>query len=355
MLLGFPVRRRTAHLAVALAAALPAAGCAAADLTDAPNWDVALNFPVKGTSLSVASLLPARVAIRPDSAAFLVTVDGTTAIRTLGAVCPACNALNGTTAPRPALAFTTAGSTPLPPDLVTATVAGGSLLVTILNGFTFDPLGGSAAASLVITVTDATNRVVARDSLGGATFAIPGRRPTQRTLTLVPGPLRGPLALTTAITAPAGAPVPINIEESFTVLGTVQNLAVSEATVNVAAKSVTTGPSAFDLSGLDAGIRDRLLGGSMRLAVANPLGVTGNLTLTLTGGGATITKPLALATGSSSPTLSFSQQELRSMVGQNLTLTLAGSVSAPAAVRVTPRDRASVGARLELSLSTEAR
>lgn len=341
--------------AVLLASAPLAGGCAAADLTDVPSWDVALNFPVKGTTLSVASLLPARVAIRQDSAAFLVTVDGTTAARTLGAVCPECNTLNGVTAPRPALAFATSGGTSLPADLVTATVAGGSLLVTILNGFSFDPLGGSAAASLVLTVTDAANRVVARDSVTGVSFAIPARGPAQRTLTLTPGAIRGPLTLTSSITSPAGAPVAINIGEVFTVLGTVQNLAVSEATVNVAAKSVTTGPSAFDLSGLDAGIRDRLLGGSMRLAVANPLGVTGNLTLTLTGGGATITKPLALATGSSSPTLSFSQQELRSMVGQNLTLTLAGSVSAPAAVRVTPRDRASVGARLELSLSTEAR
>lgn len=330
-------------------------GCAAADLTDAPSWDVALNFPVKGTSLPVATLLPTRVALRPDSSVFDVTVDGTTATRTLGAVCPACNALNGTTAPRPALSFTTSGGTVLPSDLVSATVAGGNLLLTILNGFTFDPLGGSPAAALVITVTDGANRVVARDSLSGASFAIPARRPTQRTIPLTPGAIRGPLTVTTAITSPVGGPAAINIDEAFTVLGTVQNLAVSDATVNVTAKAVTTGASAFDLSGLDEGIRDRLLGGSLRLVVTNPFGVTGTLTLTLTGGGVTITKPLALAAGASSPSLTFSQQEMRSMVGRNLTLTLAGPVSATTPVRIAPRDRASVSARLELSLSTEPR
>lgn len=355
MLLWFPVRRRMAHLAVALAAALPAAGCAAADLTDAPSWDVALNLPVKGTSLSVGALLPAGVTIRQDSAAFTVTVPGTSVARTLGTVCAECVALNGVTAPRPALAFTTAASAALPADVATATLAAGTLSVTILNGFGFDPLGGSAAAALVITVTDAANRVLARDSVNGAAAAIPAAGVLNRMLTLAPGAVRGPLTVATTLAAPAGAPALINTAQAFTVLGSVQNLSVSDVSVTVAGRTVSSGASAFDLSGLDAGIRDRLQGGALRLSITNPFGVTGNLSLTLTGGGVNIAKPLPLAAGASSPTLSFSQQELRAMAGQNLTLTLAGPVSAAAAVRVTPRDRAAVGARLELTLSTEAR
>lgn len=347
--------RRLVRLLLPAAPPLLAGGCAAADLTDMPNWDVALNVPVKGTAIAVATLLPTGVTVRQDSAAFTVTVGGTSLSRTLGQVCPECNALNGTTAPRPAFTFSAVSTTALPADLASATLAGGAISVTVLNGFGFDPLGGSAAGALVLTVTDGANRVLARDSLNGATFAVPAAGVVNRTLTLAPGAVRGPLTVTAAVASPAGTPVVINTAQAFSVLGTPQGIAVSDASVTVAAKTINTGASAFDLSGLDEGIRNRLLGGTMRLAVTNPFGVTGNLTLAITGPGVAISKPLALATGTSAPSITFSQQELRAMAGQNLALTLSGPVSAAAAVRVAPRDRAAVTARLELTLSTEAR
>jgi hypothetical protein len=167
--------------------------------------------------------------------------------------------------------------------------------------------------------------------------------------------VRGPLTVAATVTSPQGAPVVINTAQALTILGTLQDVAVSDASVTVAAKAINTSASTFDLSGIDATIRDRLLGGALRLSVANPFGVTGALSLTLAGGGVTVTKPLALAAGTSTPSIAFSQQELTSMAGKNLALTLTGPVSASAAVRVTPRDRVTVGARLEITMSTEAK
>ncbi len=346
-------RRRGAVPLVLLVATL--GGCSATELTDPPNWDVAFNFPVKGTSISVGSLLPAGVTIRQDSGAFMVAVPGVSIQRTLGAVCPECAPINGLTAPRPAFAFSATTTAALPADVATATLAGGSLAVTILNGYGFDPLGGSGAGAMVITVTDAGNRLLARDSVNGATLSMPAGGVATRTLTLAPGPVRGPLTVAATVTSPQGAPVVINTAQALTILGTLQDVAVSDASVTVAAKAINTSASTFDLSGIDATIRDRLLGGALRLSVANPFGVTGALSLTLAGGGVTVTKPLALAAGTSTPSIAFSQQELTSMAGKNLALTLTGPVSASAAVRVTPRDRVTVGARLEITMSTEAK
>lgn len=339
---------------VALATVTLLSACALKDLTDPPNWDLSLNIPAKGTAISVGTMLPSGVSIKSDSTAFTVSVSGASVVRTLGSVCAACVPLNGLSAARPAFNFTAGTTTNLPTEVTTAVLSSGTMSLAIVNGFGFDPLGGSASGFMVTTVTDANNRQLAKDSINGAVTSVPANGTVNRTLTLAPGTIKGPLTISSTVTSPAGAAVTINTAQTITVTGTPQNINVSTASVTVSNKTVSTSASEFDLSGIDSGVSDRMQSGSLLLTINNPFAVTGTLTVLLQGGGVSVTKALALTSGTSTPTIVFTKAEIRSLAGKKLNLTINGPVNAGAAITVAPKDKVTVDTRLLVSLTTEA-
>lgn len=332
--------------------------CALKDLTDPPNWDLQLNVPTKSTTISVGTMLPTGVSIIADSSAFTVSVGSTSFNRLLGPVCAECVPLNGLTAPKPAFSFSANNATNLPSDVSTATLTAGTIAIVIQNGFGFDPINVAGAATpgtLVTIATDANNRQLAKDSVNGATTSLAANGTLNRTLTLSAGALKGPITITSTVNSPAGSATLINTAQQLTVTGTPQSITVSGAQVTVTNKNVSTSATEFDLSDLDSAIRDRLAGGKLLMSINNPFAVAGTLTVRFQGGTANVTKTLALATGTTTPTVEFTQSEIRSMTGNKLALTITGPVSSSAPIAVAPRDKISVTTRLELTITTEAK
>ena len=128
------------------------------------------------------------------------------------------------------------------------------------------------------------------------------------------------------------------------------NLRVASANVAVANRSVTSSTT-IDLADIDSTITNRVTGGALLLSMTNPFNVAGTLQVRLTTGATTVTKSVALTSGSSSPSVTFTQSELRSLLGRVVTLTFSGAVSSTSGtVNVSPKQAVVVTSRLDLSL-----
>ncbi len=338
-----------------------AAGC---DLpTRLPRWDTQWLLPVRNTSFTVAQLLPATVSTTADRSAFLVAVAPVTITRTLGSVCSACIALSGLYAPKPAFTATVSDTLRLPADVAAATLAGGSVAVTLTNNMGFDPLrpGATARGTVTITLSSGTTTVGSL-TLDGNNDALPPSSSVTRNILLGAGPISSRIAVTVAVSSPAGDPVRIDASESFSLTATPQTVQVSDATVSVNGKGVSIQPEALNVSGIDQSLVDQVTGGALLLTVTNPFNVAGTLTLTISGPGANIVKPLQITASSVSQQttqrIPLTQQELRSILGKSgVTFTATGPVSGATVdpqgaryVKVTPSQAVLVTALLELTL-----
>ena len=123
-------------VSTAVAGCLFFAGCEVP--TDPPILEQRWIVPIEETTLSVDQLLPAGVSVSGNS--FSVSMDPFSTGQTLGAVCGACAALNGLTAPAPAFSISFDTSENLPADVTAATISSASIEIQIANGFSFDPI-----------------------------------------------------------------------------------------------------------------------------------------------------------------------------------------------------------------------
>lgn len=344
------IRGRRASL-IMLVVVASAAGCDYP--TGLPKWNTEWLVPVKNTSLGAAQLVPGTMSQSSDNAAFLVTVSPVTLSRSLGQLCGAgCTAFAGLTVPKPAFTATVGDTLRLPGEVTGATLAGGSLQVTISNGFAFDPLrpGGSSRGTLALNVTSG-GASVGRLSLGGDTVALPANGTLTRTIALGTGAISNRLAVELTLTSPAGDPVRIDPNQGFSVTVTAQSVRLSDVTVTISQKMASMQPIGLDLTGIDQSLIDRVQSGSLVLAIVNPFGVAGTMTLTLTSPGMTsIVKTVPLAAGGSNPVVHFTPQEMRSMLGREVALSAAGAVSAGQAVKLTPSQAIQITTELSLIL-----
>lgn len=343
---------RLIHVALSAASLTALAACDVP--TSAPIYDTVWNVPAKSTSISVNTLLPAGVQVSADSAAFQVTVSpATTSIsRSLAQDCPECAAANGLTVPKPA--FTGGGSTSvtLPSTISSATLVRDTLTISIANGFKFDPIRPSATARghFVITVRNGAT-VVGRDSIDGSTASLPPGSTTTRKIALS-GTINGAsgLQVATSLNSPTGDPVTIEASRTITVTGSVGGFFVSGAQVSVANQSVTSAPTDLDLTGVAASVADRANGGSLLFTVANPFDVTGNLTVSFVGARTPVTKTVPITAGESSPSVTFTREELGALLGHSLSISYGGTVNG-SKVTVRPRQVVAVSSRLQISVT----
>lgn len=340
-----------------LGAVVPLLSSACDYPTSAPKWRTEWLVPVKGTTLTVGELLPPGVTIADDSSAFLASVAPVTITRSLGELCGApCQDVSGRTVPKPAFSTTVEDTVWLPSDLAAATVASGSVAISIHNGLGFDPLrpGGTARGTIVITLASA-GATVGTLTLDGDSVALAPGSTLLREIPLTGSTLGPAIVATALLTSPAGAAVPIDASQSFSLTASPQSLRLADVSVSVSEKPVAVSPFALDLGNVDASIVDHVATGSLVLDVANPFPVAGDLQLTVTGAGLDpITKPLPLAPGDTTETVAYTQDEMRSMLGQaSLEVGAEGVVTAREPVRLTPTMTVRIDARLDLIVGSE--
>lgn len=345
----FRTRAPTTRLALLALLALPA-GC---DFpTGLPKWNTEWLVPVESTTLTAAQLLPATVSFAADRAAFTLSVSPVTLSASLGELCGAtCSSFSGTVVPKPAFTTTLVDSLRLPAEAAGATLASGTLAVTIDNQLGFDPLrpGPSARGTLTVAVTSGSTNV-GRLVLTGDSLALPSGAIVSRSI-LLSGAVSSRLAVSMTLASPAGDPVRIDAGQRFSLTATPQSLRLSDVTVTVNQKQASVEPFLLDLGGIDQSLVDRVQGGSLVLDIANPFGVTGNMTLRLTSSGMTpIQKTVPLAAGSSRAVVDLTPQELRSMLGREVSAAATGSVSASQPLKLTPSQAIQITARLTLVL-----
>jgi hypothetical protein len=345
--------RRT--LSRRLAPALALATLAACEVpTSLPKWDTVWIAPGESTTIPVTSLLPAQVSSAPGGDAFQFDVAPVSVEASLGEACPACTTSGVILPTKPEFTLTATASTPLPSDVISVDQASGVVDVTLSHDFSFDPLRPSATArgNLVIEVRsgDAT---LTRYTIEGASWA-PGTTLT-RALPLVSATVSDALEITATLYSPEGDGVRMRGDEKVTMTVTPSRLLVGQARVRVADQSIVAEQVELDLADIDEAVLDHQKGGALLLDITNPFDVTGDLALTLTAPGVTITKPVALQAGSSTSRVELTESELGSILGASpVRLRVSGSVSAPAGgATVQPSQSVEIASRLEFTIGAK--
>lgn len=326
-------------------------------IPDSPLIDVRWVVPSQSSQITVDKLLPSSVSIvLPDSSGFNVSASAASVTRLLSQDCSACVALNGLTAPKPAFVANATATTSLPAEISAATVIGGSLLVTVKNNYTFDPLrpnptAGTPNGYAIITVSNGTS-VVGRDSVNGATTTLPAGTTLTRTIPLA-GAITGaqPLTIAMSLNSPLGEARFIDASKTIVVTSTPSALKVANVTVSISNKTISSSDTT-DLSQIDSTIITHVQGGAIIVSLANPFTVAGNLTMSFTpAGGVTITKTVPLAAGNTTPApIAFTKAELKSLLGHQVFVTYSGVVNSPTPVNVSPKQVVVLTTKLDLTV-----
>lgn len=323
--------------------------------TAVPQVDQTWMVPPQTTTIALANLLPAGVRILADSSAFALDVAPVSTSRALSADCSACAAANGTTVAKPAFVATVTATAALPAGFAAATLASGTLQLAVTNNYTFDPIRPSATARGYVVTTVANGAtIIGRDSVDGATTALPPGATLTRSIALS-GAISSasPVTVTITINSPAGDPVTMDASRTIAVTATPANLVVPTASVSVVNRPISASATA-DLRNIDSTITNHVTGGSLLLGVVNPFAVGGTITVLVSAPNvATITKTAQLAPGTTTDTLSLSQGELMPLFGHVVTMSFSGPVSGTnGAVAVAPRQAVVVTTHFVVTLHT---
>lgn len=350
---GAAARPRARHGA-ALLAALALAAC---DFPTAPPiFETRFVIPGEETTLSVRELLPS--SISEAGGAFRLTLSPVVIpTRTLGQMCPPCTLIpSGTVVPKPAFTADIPLTVDVPEDVVSASVTAAAVTFTLTQNFGFDPLqpsGRTEDGYIAVRVRNGA-RVLAVDTVRGA---FPSGSTKTLELQLAPGVVTGDLEVLLTLYSPAGGSaaqhwVPVNQSASLSGSVVPGLITIASADVVVQDRNVSVTSVQIDFSDLDESVTDRVQSGALVLDIVNPLAVAGTLNVTLTGGTAgTITKQVQVGPGTSTRRVEFTGAELRSLLGNVVTVSIAGPVSAPSGtVTVTPGQQVSISTRLDLVL-----
>jgi hypothetical protein len=355
----FRNRRRALLLGLATVAA-----CDVAQVALEPKFPGLIqtwNFAAEEQSIWVRDLLPSGVTILPDSSAFVVDVDDVNFSRRLGGYCGLCQVLNGTTAPKPAFIISpdTGGTSNLPANTDSAMVISGKVRYTITNNMSFDVLRVKAAGlpseqGWMVIVVRSGSLVLGRDSVNGASQAMPAGSVYVDSIDLTSGVVRSAITVDLTVNSPAGDNTFINANGLLLTNGVVSELRVAQVGIQVTSAPLT--PTQKDVpSGLPDPIIDNLIGGRMEMTITNPWAVTGTVNVRFDVPPATvINKPLPFPTGTAvlrSVTLDSAEiNNIFAATEQNpslFSMTGALSQSGPG-ISVTPRQTVTITNRMVL-------
>jgi hypothetical protein len=359
-----PTRRRhVVSVATVIAIPIVVAACEV-DVTP-PRWGTRWVVPAENAVIGVSAFLPSDISVATGGTELLVGVTSDAISQSLAALCPACVTQNGTTAPKPAFTATIEAITTFPADVDSVTLARGLIEVGVANATAFDPIRPSAAAgaqrgSLTVTVRSG-GTVIASRTISGNAKALPPGATLIDTVTfdpaILPRAVGSPVRTEVVINSPAGDPVAINAAQTLTVTVGRANVAVNAVKMRVQGRSISSAPVPLDLTDLDPALTSRVTSGTLLLAIDNPFTVEGTITVTISSAGTSVARPIAIVPGHSEPTISFTGEELRALLGSPpVTLRVSGAVTAVPAggtVTVLPGMTLAVQSRLELMLASE--
>ena len=327
-----PVRKRRLFPAIALAIVALSAGCEFP--TEAPIFESRFVLPAENTTLAVSELLPG--SLTDLGTTFGIQLAPASISRSLGQLCPACVPFNGLSVPYPGFTGTITDSIALPAEVSAAAIAGGVIQVSITNTFGFDPLmppGAAAGGSIRIQALNGAQ------SVGDTTItgAFPNGLTRAVAVRLLPVTVTGDVEIRITIVSPAGGTAPaqfvtINTSGALNVNSSPTGVAVSSADIAVNDVDVSVANVTLDLSGVDETLRDRTVSGALVVKVTNPFSVSGDLSVRIAGGTAgDIVKPLAVPAGgpgtpATTQRIAFTGPELQSILGQDVTLSITGTV-----------------------------
>ena len=313
--------------------------------TEAPIIEQRWILPADNTTISVSELLPSGVTVSGNS--FAVTVGTFTTNKTLGDLCASC--VNGVTGPAPSFDGTFTLSQSLPANVSEATVASGSVAITVQNGFSFDPLAGGGTLRVTVYAGQGGRQI------GQTSFTAPmaANATVTKTLTLDPGTIGATLYVDAVLSSPGGQTALINTGQRMTITATPNPILVSSAKVNVSNRAVTFAAVDLDVEDIDDTISERIQNGAIILDITNPfgVGVAGQFDITYPGG--KLTKALNVGSGATSSTnLTYTGSEFRTFLGKSgVKLTGSGTVSSSAGViTVTPGQQVVIKAKIDLTL-----
>lgn len=336
------------------AMALLALMAAACDFPTAPPiLEPRFVIPESGTTLSVNELLPPGVVAVGN--AFRVAVAPVSFNRTLGQVCgQPCVAAAGQQVPKPAFTDAFQVNTPLPSDVPAATLAAGTLTVTAWHTFGFDllrPQGRTQDGTMTMTVRSA-GRVLGSATVNQA-FPSGSANVITRVIPLAAGPVTTPIEVEVTISSPAGGTVTINPNAALNVNVVPSQMDVSQATVRAESRQVSAAAVSLDLSSVGDYVRERVRSGAVILNISNPLDAEGTLQLRFAGV-PVADKTVQVGPGATTQRVEFTPAELQAMLGNVVTLNIAGPVTGRgpgSTLTVVPGQQVAVTTLLDLVLA----
>jgi hypothetical protein len=355
--------------ATLLGLAAGTAGCDLAQLVSepAPRFRQTWNVPADSASISVGTLLPPNVTIYstpasspPDSSAFLVNMNLLPVSRRVGDDCAQCNTLDGTTDIKPAFVLVTGSTTTLPTDMVSGALLGGDVMVDITNTMSFDPLRvktGPGAQGYMIIVVRSGSLVIARDSVNGATTPLAPGSVLSRPMALQTGIVTGTIAVDITVNSPVGdTPVPIDASGRLNASATVTDLRFTQVRINVANRTLQSpGTDSLPLDDLGEDITKYVQSATLAMTISNPFAVTGNVDVSFGYGTPTqlLSKATTMPTGANQyRSITLDANEVRSLFGHKVALSITGDVSSTAPIDITPRQVIVIANRLVLEVLT---
>ena len=356
------VLRRALPLGIAGAAV---AACDLADFVNDPKpiFEQTWNLPAPSTSVSVASLLPpGQVTILPDSSAFSVSMSGAAINARVGDHCAACEALNGTNAPKPQFNFTVANSTALPTDIVSAAVTGGQVDVQVTNNMSFDPIfvntapGATTQGFMAITVRSGS-LVLGVDTVKGEVTPWPSGSVLDRVINFTTGVVTGTITVDVTVNSPLGDHNEfINANGTLNATASVPTLNVASVSMNVPTRTLDSQGDSLDLSEMDEAITDHVVAGELRMTITNPFPVSGNVFALFQYGpnpNDTLLRSFTLPSGAPAvASVSLDSLAMSRLFGNQIAMEIGGTVSSTSPITVTPTQAITMDNRLVLTIRT---
>lgn len=295
------------------------------------------------TTVGVEELLPSDVTTVGDL--FEVSVDPFEVSGTLGQLCGfSCRFADRLTVPVPEFEASFALSNALPADVHSAEAVGGEVEVEVVNGFSFDPLENGGTMSVVFT-DEGGGTEFGEVVLRGPDDTLPPNTTATRTTTLAAGSVSEGLRALVSIHVAGGQLATIDTDDTLSVTATVGTLRVSSITADVGRRPVSFEEEELDLGGIDEGVADRIVEGSIVLDVANPLPVSveGSLDIGET------TREFSVD-GSGLAVLPYTREEILSFVGDAEIPYSGSGVADGSAVTLRPDHEIAIDATLDLTL-----
>lgn len=324
--------------------------------TSAPLWNTTWILPIKADTIRVSQFLPSSV----DTAGnlFVTAVKRDSIRQSLGQMCAACGAAQGTTVAVPGFTFSLSHTDSFPSQVISITPGGGfALSYRIVDSLDFDLLRpGAGNGTIVTTVKDSAGNVVATDSLNGATDSLPAGTALTRNIPLGSTPIGGLVQVVATVTVPGTSPVLVDTAQYIKVVTVTDTASLAGVTVQLTNQSITADSVSVDWSNIGSDIQSKMQGAELQLTLHNPFTASGTDSVFFQKAGVDVIPPKGLnfPLGVTTQQVGITQGEIQSLTaaGQSA-VRVTGSVSGTGpgqSVTITPSQVAIVQAHVLITI-----